>query len=115
METTITTKQAWNAAFNDMRKAGIAARRNVRSCCRGCVTADKLGLEGYDDEKPYVWNFGGQGMALSFDWMGQAESQKVWLNHGNGSAETAVEILRSHGFEVEWDGTQHKCIEVKFW
>lgn len=112
------------AATRDIRKAGVTWRTNVRSCCRGCVTGEQLGLVGDEDETtPYAWTFGGQGCATKWDHDGQpvtpnrwdardTDELRVYINHGNGSARRVVDAFTARGFDVEWDGSNHQCVMV---
>lgn len=123
-----TTQDRYAAAVKAIRKSGVAIRQNVSACCRGCAEPFKT-TKGFDAETtPYAWNFGGQGGAIR--WSGNGEytylpsdtyrygrsgnpsTQKVYFNHGNGSAERIVAAFKAEGFEVEWDGEQRSCVEV---
>lgn len=123
-----TTKERYAAAVKAIRKSGVAIRQNVQACCRGCAEPFKT-TKNFDEETtPFAWNFGGQGGALRWSGNGQEtylpsdtyrygrqanpSTQKVYFNHGNGSAERIVEAFKAEGFEVEWDGEQHSCVEV---
>lgn len=120
-----TTKERWAKAIKAARKAGVAIRQNVSSCCRGCAEPFKTTKNFESETTPYAWTFGGQGMALR--WAGNGERAvvspdrysyrevtdvAVFFNHGNGSAQRIVDAFRAEGFEVKWDGDQASCVEV---
>lgn len=120
----LTTKERYAAAVKAIRKSGVSIRQNVSACCRGCAEPFKT-TKGFDKKTtPYAWNFGGQGQALRWDEAGQSvlvadgygysevTQDKVYFNHGNGSAERIVEAFKAEGFEVEWDGNPLSCVEV---
>lgn len=123
-----TVKERYAAAVKAVRKSGVTIRQNVSACCRGCAEPFK-NSKGFDAETtPYAWNFGGQGGAVRWSGNGQytylpsdgyyygrqgnPDTQKVYFNHGNGSAARIVAAFEAEGFEVIWDGEQSSCIEV---
>lgn len=121
-----TTKERYAAAVKAIRKSGVSIRQNVSACCRGCAEPFKT-TKGFDKKTtPYAWNFGGQGGAIRWDkagqstllskeqaaWTHSAPTQKVYFNHGNGSAERIVAAFEEEGFEVTWDGNPLSCVEV---
>lgn len=123
-----TTKERYAAAVKAIRKSGVAIRQNVQACCGGCAEPFKT-TKNFDEEStPYAWNFGGQGGAVRWSGNGQytylpsdtyrygrqgnPDTQKVYFNHGNGSAARIVAAFEAEGFEVKWDGEQHSCVEV---
>lgn len=129
----LTMKARFQNAIKEARANGVKVRQNVQSCCRGCVTEEKLGMKRED--QPYAFTFGGQGMAYS--WIDEDEApvnredmkrsqrsyyrtrqpkivESVMFNWGNDSAEALVEAFKNNGFDVEWDGSEYSCVEVKF-
>ena len=123
-----TTKERWTTAIKAARKAGVAVRQNVSGCCNGCAEPFK-GVKSFDEEStPYAWFIAAQGSGIRWDESGRkavasrerygygardVEDVTIYLNHGNGSAPALVEAFRAEGFEVEWDGEQSSCVEVK--
>jgi hypothetical protein len=118
-----TFEDRFNAAVSDMRRQGVKFHRNIRQCCRGCVTAEQLGLSGDNDETtPYVWTYGGQGCAFRFAGNGEPEYSHrsagrgtlttIYLYHGNGGAAIAAAAFRAQGLNVEWDGTEFRAVEI---
>lgn len=112
-----TVKQRFTRAMNVLRSEGIAARRNVRKCCRSCITPEDLGMARGD--QPYAYTYGGQGHAIAFAADGGVyypsdgtRAERAWFNHGNGAAERVVEAFRAEGFAVEWSGSDSDCVEV---
>lgn len=119
----ITTQDRWNAAVYELRKAGIKFRTNVRKCCRGCITDEDLRMT--DADQPYGFTYGGQGCAIKWEGGEPVEQGRSWsrdmvpatvayVNHGNGAAETIAAVFASHGFAVEWDGSEYRCVEIHF-
>jgi hypothetical protein len=124
-------ERRFKEAIKSLRRQGIKWHTNVRQCCRGCVTAEQVGLANDEDgTTPYGWTFGGQGGAITWDRDGQPNQRfddsryfrgygdrptrtvRVYVNHGNGSAERIAQTFRDSGFEVEWDGSAHQCVVV---
>jgi hypothetical protein len=118
-----TFQDRFNAAVSDLRKNGVKFHRNIRQCCRGCVTAEQVGLMDEDDKvTPYVWTYGGQGCAFGFDsdgepqyrsttaWRGTLNS--IYLYHGNGGGEIAARVFAAQGLTVEWDGEEFHAVEI---
>lgn len=106
-------KYALRAAFNEMRRQGIAARFNVNGCCRSCIWAEHEEWEG----KPVFWNFAGQGNRVGYDAMDNIDTHDVlWFYHNSEQfpAEIAncAEILRQYGFDVVWDGNPNKAVQI---
>ncbi len=130
----LTMKEKWQAALREVRREGIKVRQNVRQCCRGCITPEKLGLTP-DAHQPYVYTYGGQGGAYSWyndevvytdslratarsGWRPRRKTvDKIYFNHGGAGTTAAtilVDALTRHGFDVEWDGSEHSCVIVNF-
>lgn len=131
-------KARWTRATKAIRKAGVRFRSNVQKCCRGCVTAEDLGAP--NDDVAVGWTFGGQGGRIAWDeydghafhpvssgWGFRTDADRevvAWINHsgftgdgtvaGTPAGRVIAEAFRAEGFEVEWDGTDAKCVEVKF-
>ncbi|QGH74001.1 hypothetical protein SEA_HIDDENLEAF_50 [Microbacterium phage Hiddenleaf] len=110
-------------AIKALRKDGLKIRQNIQKCCRGCITEEDLNMK--DEEQPYGYTYGGQGFAIVWRdgqpwrkgsaWYRPTEPEEsVMFNWGNGSAEKIAEAFRAEGFEVEWDGSDFSCVEVKF-
>ena len=120
-------KQAFDSAMRELRKSGMIAKRNVKGCCRGCIQIET-------DGKPLIWHYGGQGKAFtwrddkpvlsyvsSWDYDDDGAVEIVYFNHDGLVDETGnrteagrlvVDTFLEHGFGVQWDGTNHKCIGV---
>lgn len=106
-------------AMKEIRKNKIMARRNVSSCCRGCVD---LGVE---DHQAIIWHFGGQGNrfevaadgAYGAGWNGE-RFDGVYFNHsgiaGTEKGQAVVEIFAKHGIIIDWDGSESQCIYIDF-
>jgi hypothetical protein len=117
-----TTQDRFNAGVSDLRKDGVKFHRNVRQCCRGCVTGAQVGLPTEDDTTtPYVWTYGSQNSAISFDADGQPyyrhngqRAGTMYLYHGNGGGQKAADAFRAQGLTVEWDGSEYHAVEIKF-
>lgn len=132
---TLDTKYRFNAALRDARKAGVAVRQNVMSCCRGCVPGSKLGLpDDALDTAPYAFTFGGQGHATKWvgdvlvnrsdynradrnfyveDALAVSAVKTVWFNHANGAGPILAAAFRAHGFDVDYDGSDSRTVCVK--
>ena len=115
----------FDLAVKTIRSYGIKVRRNVQSCCRGCVTPNQLGVKS--SNHPIIWHFGGQGDAFTWDMHGNAvyrhgdrftKGQPVdtiyfnWSNLSDEQARAVVAVFRNHGFDAEWDGNDMRCIQV---
>lgn len=127
MNTTTTSRQAaYDLAVKVIRQNGIKVRRNVQSCCRGCVTPEQMGMKSETD--PIVWTFGGQGNATTWNYAGAMVYRNrrrgygktdivdtLYFNHSNLTPELGalvIDTFRAHGFQAEWDGSEYSCIEV---
>ena len=120
----LTTQDKVKTAFRAIRKLGIAAKFNVAGCCRSCIAHD-TGVEHGEDHQ-IVWHYGGQGNRIVWDggepyakhWLssGYVPENRMYLNHSltPENAELVLKTLRDHGLTVEWDGSEHRCIEVVF-
>jgi hypothetical protein len=109
----------FEAAMKEIRKNKVMARRNVSSCCRGCVDLKVA------DDQAIIWHFGGQGGrfevlsegAYEPGWKGE-EYDGVYFNHsgiaGTEKGQAVVEIFTKHGIVIEWDGSESQCIWVDF-
>ena len=109
----------FEAAMKEIRKNKVMARRNVSSCCRGCVDLKVA------DDASIIWHFGGQGGrfevaadgAYGAGWNGE-KFDGVYFNHsgiaGNEKGQAVVEIFAKHGIVIDWDGSESQCIWVNF-
>jgi len=125
---TATAQVRWNAALKALRSTGVKTKMNYSSCCRSCAN---LG------EDPYIAVYGGQGNAygwvdgVMFErnemarikrsyWSLTAEAmpkkskiEKVYVEFNDlAAAEGAALAFAMEGFDVDWDGTEAKCIVV---
>lgn len=117
-------KARWDRAIKSLRKDGVHFRTNIMQCCRGCVDATKLNLK--DESQAYGWTFGGQGSWIKFneDGLPFTHSERryedyetpttAYVNWGNGAGETIAAAFRAEGFQVEFDGNESSCVEIKF-
>ena len=132
IETTTATAQVrFNNALKAVRKVGVATRVNFSSCCRSCAVLP--------EDKVTLWTFGGQGNAYAWfegTMVNRSELAKlkarvftvtleklekakaleteVYFNFTDIiAAEAAVICFEAEGFEVDWDGTDLKCVVVK--
>jgi hypothetical protein len=107
-------KTALRASFAQMRREGVYARLNLDGCCRSCICFD------YDDKwasTPYFWNFAGQGNRLAYDEHDNISSHNhVYFYHNSdefpAEVRRCIEILREHGFKVEWDENDSTAIKI---
>lgn len=86
-------------AFSDLRKIGYLARQNF-SCCQSCAWA-----EIPDDKSERAVFYHRQ------DHMGMRETGEVYLSWA-GNGHEIVNVLKSNGLSVEWDGTPSRRIRV---
>lgn len=109
-------------AVKALRAEGIAWRTNIRQCCRGCVSAEMVGLDSEDSTEPYAWTFGGQGQTLRWDADGNPIDNRelrrqggtlVDINWGNGAAEKVVTAFQAEGFEADWNGSDWDTVTVR--
>ena len=117
-------KERWNKAVRDIRKSGVSIKQNVRTCCRSCMDP-AIDLNLKDDDQPWAYTYGGQGMATKWEndykmvpsstsrFVRGVPVTEVYFNHDNGAAKVVAEIFRSNGFIVEWEGDDNKCVIVK--
>ena len=99
-------------ALKIIRQAGITARVNVRSCCRGCAD---LGLA---DNVPVIWHFGGQGNKIRWD----EDPDEVTFSHNQmvdkegsltDSGRIVIEAFTNQGLVVDWDQTDARTITIQ--
>jgi hypothetical protein len=124
----------YNNAKKEIRTLGVKVKVNVMECCRGCITEEKLALT--NATQPHIYTYGGQDNAISWvdgrpywrsalrgrrnRWLSPRDRDlvgAVYFNHGNLTPELGqqiVAIFEKHGFVVDWDGTEFKCIEIDF-
>lgn len=120
-------ERRFKAAVRDLRRAGVKWHTNVKKCCRSCVTGQELGLTGDNDlTTKYGWTYGSQGCNIRWDAQGQPEKEmsrsrweipshdpiSVYAYHGNGAGQLIADTFRQHGFQVDWDGSDVKAVEV---
>jgi hypothetical protein len=127
------TETRFRNAVRDIRAAGVKWYVNRTSCCASCAggeLATYMESKGIDtDSKPYAWTFKGYGY---IQWMEDgelaatsyssyhkkmvkehaAEALQVEINHGNGAAEIVRDAFLVHGFEVDWNGSDFKCVSL---
>lgn len=108
-----TPQQRFNATLKAIRKRGIAFRLNVKKCCRGCIGwEDDLKLESED--WPHAYLYGSQGSGTK--WLSDGDPVDVtthYINHSSVEvANVVAEEFRAHGFEIDWDGTEYRCVGV---
>jgi len=121
-----TRKQAFDSAMREIRKSGMNAKRNVKGCCRSCITLPT--------DKPIIWHYGGQGKAFTWRndkpvlvytpaWDNEETLDHVFFNHSgliaesgqiNESGQLVLDVFKKHGFKVEWDKTTVHCLEIVF-
>lgn len=89
--------------FRLLRKQGVFAKRNFW-CCQTCAWYD-VGQQLGDDYDGTVAFMHQQDEEC---WRETGKGYLAWSGNGQLIAETAKEV----GFEVEWDGTEHKRIVV---
>lgn len=129
----LTMKARFRSALKEIRANGVKVRQNVQKCCRGCVTEEKLGMKS--ENEAYAFTYGGQGNA--YTWVDDDNApvsrdslrkfqrrgygrpnlrpvNSIYFNHGNDSGQVIAESFKNNGFEVDWDGSEMKCVVVKF-
>jgi hypothetical protein len=98
-------------ALKVIRQAGITARVNVRSCCRGCAD---LGLA---DNVPVIWHFGGQGNKIRWD----EDPDEITFSHSQmtidgvltDSGRIVIEAFTNEGLKVDWDQSDIRTITIQ--
>lgn len=126
-----TKKQAFDSAMRELRKSGINARRNVKGCCRSCLSGV------LPKDKPIIWHYGGQGNSFTWRddkpvhtyeaskgwWEDEKILESIFFNHYGLLTESGeiteagqlvLDTFRKHGYEIKWDGTKFTCLEVVF-
>ena len=122
--TNVTTQVRFNDVLRDIRKAGIHTKMNYSSCCRSCA---QLGTDAY------LAHFGGQDNAygwLEGEMFARSAIAKAKRYYRVPSAQDKIDIIflefnvletaelvtvlfRAAGFEVDWNGTESQCVQVK--
>lgn len=110
----VSVQDALVKSFRQIRKNGVRARINVGGCCRSCIVSE------FDDDIQIVWNYGGQGGRIFWDYRGTpmygdgSKMNVIYLNHDltPDNAEMVINTLRSNGLDVEWDGAMESCIQI---
>lgn len=115
---TRSTKQRWDRAIRNARKAGVTVKVNVRVCCYSCTTPTMLDMTDEEAKtEPYAWIIGTQGQAVRFDRVTgdpRPETHDVpHFKHGNGAGRALADAFRAEGFEVEWDGSDARAVGVR--
>lgn len=117
-------KERWSKAVREIRKAGVAIKQNVRTCCRSCVEPAVV-LNVKDDAQAWAYTYGGQGMATKWEndyrmvpastsrFVRGVPVTEVYFNHDNGAGQVVADVFRANGFIVEWDGSVTKSVIVK--
>ena len=98
-------------ALKVIRQAGITARVNVRSCCRGCAD---LGLA---ENVPVIWHFGGQGNKIRWD----EDPDEITFSHSQmtkdgvltDSGRIVIEAFTNEGLKVDWDQSDIRTITIQ--
>lgn len=127
------TEVRFREAVRDIRAAGVKWYANRISCCGSCAggeLASYMESKGLDtDTVPVAWTFKGHGY---IQWMEDgelaatsyssyykkmvkehaAENLVVEINHDNGAAEIVRDAFLVHGFEVDWNGSDFKCVSL---
>lgn len=116
----ISDKARFEVAFAALEKRGIIARDDFR-CCGSCA-----GYAIWNQERQN-WRGGVEPIGgVYFHEQGTDNAHEsrraLYLGHGafdeeneradRRVAQIVVEVLREHGFEVEWTGSPARCIEV---
>lgn len=112
----ITTKQRWMRAIAEAKAGGVVVKTNVNVCCGGCTRPEDIGLTGDERAfKAYAYFLSTQGRRVRFDKDGEVHVKTrdvVYFSWGNGAGQILVDAFRSHGFAVEWGGTQADAVGV---
>jgi len=115
---TLSFTDRYKNATKELKKVGVKTYRNVQGCCRSCIGSDKFD----NPSEPILWHYGGQGNRITFDGDFVYHDKTndyvsgFYLNHANITpelAETIITIFSDNGIVIEWDKSQHSCIEVK--
>lgn len=137
-----TTEDCYKAAVRFVRAAGVTVRLNVPSATRGSTTLVQLGIPDWTST-PYAWTWAGQGNRVRWvdgemysgdgferywrqtrDRQGLRTAARLaqyrakdvcWYHGGPGidAARVVADAFKAEGFEVDWDGTEHKAVTVK--
>lgn len=110
--------QRWRLALGAARSAGVHVRTNVKVCCHSCTTHADLGMALEEiDVTPYAYFLSTQGRRVRFTKAGDVspltEHDVCYFTWGNGSAPALVKAFRDQGFDVEWDGSDHRTVAVR--
>lgn len=124
-----TRKQAFDSAMREIRKNGIVAKRNVKGCCCSCISGT------LPTDKPIIWHYGGQGSSFTWRddkpvytyetskgwWEDEEILESIYFNHyglvdESGKVTEAGQLVwetfSKYGYQIKWDGTESKCLEV---
>lgn len=103
----LTDKKVFNIAFRELRKLGFVAKQNF-SCCQGCAWSELSSLTPEPENVVFYHN-------QDYD---AFDKQTKNLEHGiylawSGNGQQIVDVFTSHGYEVEWNGTENERILIK--
>lgn len=102
-----TDKAVFNDMFKEFRKEGFIARQDYL-CCNSCATSALEADYNVDENSSYVFYHGQDADAFENKML----TRTLYLGwQGNGKK--LVEIIKAHGFQVDWDGTEERKIGVK--
>lgn len=97
-----TPKQRVNAIFRNLRKAGFIAKQNF-ACCSSC---------GH-------YELGTDYPSQSYAFYNKQSNESIWKRgystlyiQFSGDGNVIAEIVRKHGFEVDWGGTPDKAVGI---
>jgi hypothetical protein len=91
------------AAFADLRKRGYACRMNFM-CCGNCANTGMHEL--YPDKNHVYWH------RQNDDAFYEGNLTSTLYLHWSGDGYEIAAVLRDWGLVVEWNGSEHRCIEV---
>ena len=110
-------KKRLNEAFREMRKRGIMAKQDF-TCCMTCGNSE---IERFIRKKDHGYCFyHAQDKDRMFSKERMFVANELYLCYGGATSRDdpepvgrqVCEILRSHAFEVEWDGSEETRIRV---
>ena len=123
--TIVTVEDRFKAALTDIRlNSDVQVFDNYPSCCGSCAGYD---LEQEFPDGNYVYFINQQnhgitwqdGMPWNFedpdDMRPETPAKVIYFNHSNQHSATVLrDTLSKFGLPVEWDGTEMKCVVLRF-
>lgn len=131
----LTTETRWRNALAEVQSKGVLVYDNYPACCGSCAYAE---IEDTHPGTDHISFINSQGRGVKFingvaynyemeaeydedtdDYTNEVEvtrlAERVYWTHSTGrAAHVAFDAFVAQGFEVDWNGSDARCVEVKF-